>query len=98
MSFDRHVLFGSLVAFSMVAGISVGCGDDPPAINNTASCTGDCECTGDTCTCKQGGKCTFGPTGGGTAGADGGLVDGGSGAPDNVTVVVGRYHILGKPQ
>src|SRR5688572_12188587 len=86
MSFDRTILFGSIAALSLVAGISVGCGDDPPPIQNTASCVGDCVCTGDTCTCEQGGKCTFGPTGGGTAGVDGGDVDGGtSGAPDNVT-------------
>jgi hypothetical protein len=83
MSFERHVLFGSIAALSIVAGISVGCGDDPPPINNTASCVGDCECTGDTCTCKQGGNCTFGPTGG--TGADGGLIDGGAAPPDNVT-------------
>src|SRR5688572_5503463 len=84
MSFDRSILFGSIATLSLVVGISVGCGgDEAPPIQNTASCVGDCECTGDTCTCKQGGTCTFGPTGGGTAGVDGG--DAGTGAPDNVT-------------
>jgi hypothetical protein len=60
---------------------SVGCGeDDAPIPAGTATCSGDCECVGDTCKCRTGGTCTFGAE----VGADGG--DGGAAAPaDNVT-------------
>src|SRR4051812_23259829 len=91
MRLDLRLVFGSLVAAGIITGTtlgSVGCGDDSPAINNTATCTGDCQCSGDTCTCAQGGKCTFGPAGAGTgAGGDGGgtLADGGAALPNDVT-------------
>src|SRR5687768_904157 len=50
---------------------------DVTTTKGSAACTGNCECVGNTCTCRQGGTCTFGP-----AAVDGG--DGGVLPPDNV--------------
>src|SRR5689334_16914067 len=81
--------FGLFIAsagalFVSIAGVSSGCGSSSNGAIPTAAdassdagalCTGACECTGTTCTCKTGGDCTFG----GAAG------DGGddAGAPPN---------------
>jgi hypothetical protein len=68
-----------VVTLMVVAGaaFSLGCsGSNTTAL---AACSGDCNCSGATCTCKTGGTCTFGPSAGG-----GGLADAGEPLPNDV--------------
>lgn len=76
----------TITAFStlLAIGVAIGCGSDgEEAVTANGACSGDCECSGTVCTCRQGGTCTFGATGvgSGEAGADGGAVA----PPDGVT-------------
>lgn len=58
--------------FALTGSVVAGCGnsetveiaDAAPdvATKGSAACTGDCDCVGTTCTCKQGGNCTLGAT------------------------------------
>ncbi len=77
------VSFGALGISGGIA--AVGCGSSDAASIPGPSCTGDCDCSGTTCSCKSGGTCAFGGAASGTTadGGDGG--DGGVAPPDNVT-------------
>src|SRR4051812_4668861 len=80
----------ALVALAVGFGANAGCGSDDVSVpGGNATCTGACDCSGDTCKCMAGGKCVFGGGTSSSAGAEGGeggaSADGGSAGPDNVT-------------
>jgi hypothetical protein len=51
-----------------------------------ATCRGDCDCSGDTCSCKSGGTCTFGPEPETSEpGSDAGSTTGGGELPNDVS-------------
>lgn len=73
--------------FAIAVGIILGlgyaaCGGNPPP---KLECTGDCVCTDQSCTCEQGGTCTFGPEGG----ADGGSAES---LPSDVSIDCGNQN------
>src|SRR5689334_13644293 len=80
VAFPISVIFVS-IGFTVP---TTGCGSDDESTGSSPACVGDCECNGDVCTCKAGGKCTFGGTATATAG-EAGLIDGGAAPPDNAT-------------
>ena len=66
---NRSRLFGTMTALAIGVALPVGCGGSSGSDLN-ATCSGDCACSGSTCTCKSGGNCSFG--GAAAAGTDGG--------------------------
>src|SRR5689334_22353469 len=50
----------SLVAVAANSAIGCGGSDSATPSGGNATCTGDCQCSGATCTCAQGGHCVFG--------------------------------------
>lgn len=57
-TWQTHLIACGLIP---LAALVSGCGGDSETANGSAICTGDCECSGNTCSCKAGGACTFGP-------------------------------------
>src|SRR5262245_32405778 len=79
-----HVALG-LVSMGIAAfatNVGVGCGSKSDDSAAAPTCSGDCVCTGNDCTCKTGGNCTFG--GAASASSDGGDA-GATPPPDNAT-------------
>ncbi len=70
MSFARVRLLNQGMILVAVA-VAVSCGSSEAENLFDPNCTGDCSCSGTTCTCQSGGSCSLGPTGppdGGTSG------------------------------
>src|SRR6185436_8010373 len=67
----------------------VACGSNDDTALMTPACTGDCDCSGSTCSCAMGGTCVLGgaPSGAMDAGsgADGSVAPAPGAAPSNVT-------------
>jgi hypothetical protein len=77
-------IFGAIVIVAHYAFAACGSSNDAALIG--IACSGDCECTGSTCSCEKGGTCVLGgaPTAA-DAGADGAVAPASGVAPSNVT-------------